>query len=167
LGSLIKGHYTDWVENPASYPEAGLGGANVGPEFTAEEFLALSALVEKEEALRLARPKLRPSNLLHHLEQAVIDSGRWRKWLQPDEAGKAFSELPPERRRWLVQTGARYIWTAPAVVAARQVLYSNLRTATFDPHQYLVDRIAGCIDKYINAFNLSNSVATFELLTEG
>ncbi len=41
LGSLIKGHYTDWVENPEKYPESGMGGANVGTEFTAEEFKAL------------------------------------------------------------------------------------------------------------------------------
>mgnify|MGYP005858561581 CR=1 FL=1 len=50
-GSLVKGHYTDWVENPAAYPETGMGGANVGPEFTAEEVLALADLCAREETL--------------------------------------------------------------------------------------------------------------------
>ena len=30
-GSLVKGHYTDWVDNPEAYPTSGMGGANVGP----------------------------------------------------------------------------------------------------------------------------------------
>ena len=29
LGSLIKGHYTDFVDNPREYPLNGMGGANV------------------------------------------------------------------------------------------------------------------------------------------
>ncbi|MCB0024456.1 MAG: class II D-tagatose-bisphosphate aldolase, non-catalytic subunit, partial [Caldilinea sp.] len=37
-GALLKGHYTDWVENPADYAATGMGGANVGPEFTAVEY---------------------------------------------------------------------------------------------------------------------------------
>lgn len=50
LGSLIKGHYTDWVENPAAYPAAGMGGASVGPEFTATELAALRELCARERA---------------------------------------------------------------------------------------------------------------------
>jgi hypothetical protein len=51
LGSLAKGHYTDWVENPEAYPASGMGGANVGPEFTLEEYLALRDLEDREAAL--------------------------------------------------------------------------------------------------------------------
>lgn len=39
-GALIKGHYTDYVDNPEDYPRSGMGGANVGPEFTEEEYRA-------------------------------------------------------------------------------------------------------------------------------
>ena len=56
FGSLIKGHYTDWVENPESYPATGMGGANVGPEFTAEEYLALRDLEVKERAMSRGQP---------------------------------------------------------------------------------------------------------------
>jgi len=58
------------------------------------------------------------------LETAVCDSGRWRKWLLAGEEG--WASLSAERRAWLTQTGARYIWTHPAVVLARQALYRNL-----------------------------------------
>ncbi len=119
LGSLIKGHYTDWVANPEAYPESGMGGANVGPEFTAEEFLALGELAVREADMLRGRPGS-PSRIMEALEAAVLASNRWQKWLKPEEKGAAFGSLSPERRSWLVQTGARYIWTAPAVLEARQ-----------------------------------------------
>jgi len=162
-GSLIKGHYTDWVENPESYPATGMGGANVGPEFTAEEYLALRDLEVKERAMSRGQPGMAPSNFMAALEQAVVDSGRWKKWLLPGERGKAFSQLSPERRSWLAQTGARYIWTQPAVVDARRKLYENLSAAMPDPHVYVLERIERAIDKYINAFNLFDSLTLLEV----
>ncbi len=133
FGSLIKGHYTDWVENPEAYPETGMGGANVGPEFTAEEYLALADMTRKEADLCRFRPGLEPSGFMQVLEQAVIDSGRWKKWLLPHERGSDFRDLTPERRDWLTQTGARYIWTNPKVVEARRQLYDNLQADHAEP----------------------------------
>jgi D-tagatose-1,6-bisphosphate aldolase subunit GatZ/KbaZ len=181
LGSLIKGHYTDWVSNPADYPIHGMGGANVGPEFTAEEYLALADLSAKEEDLSRSRKAVHSSNFMAVLEQAVYDSGRWQKWLQPDEypdqssAGKGEEEemdrrsrqiwaaLSPQRRAWLTQTGARYVWTAPPVVAARRSLYHNLESIMADPHAVVVERIAQCMEKYVVAFNLFDSLTLLEV----
>jgi tagatose-1,6-bisphosphate aldolase non-catalytic subunit AgaZ/GatZ len=153
-GSLVKGHYTDWVSNPEAYPASGMGGANVGPEFTAEEYLALADLSAKETALCRSRATVVASGFLEALEQAVQDSGRWQKWLQPDETGQRFAEIAPARRAWLVQTGARYVWTDERVQAARRRLYANLEPLLPDPHRYVVARIAGAIDKYANRFGL-------------
>lgn len=158
LGALIKGHYTDWVANPQDYPASGMGGANVGPEFTAVEYQALAALSRREEHLRRGRPEVRPSGMLAALERAVVDSGRWKKWLRPDEREDSFDRLPPHRREWLVQTGCRYIWTNPAVLAARRALYANLAAVMPDPHQFIVDRIAAAIDRYVDAFHLFDSL---------
>ena len=47
-GSAIKGHYSDSVSNPEAYPAAGMGGANVGPEFTEAEYEGLEELVARE-----------------------------------------------------------------------------------------------------------------------
>jgi D-tagatose-1,6-bisphosphate aldolase subunit GatZ/KbaZ len=162
LGTLVKGHYTDWVENPGAYPQSGMGGANVGPEFTAEEFLALQDLEEKEQVLCRRRPGISPSNFMAVLEQAVVDSDRWRKWLQPDEKGLEFTALSPERRVWLAQTGARYIWTQPAVLNARQKLYENLSIVMSEPHAYVLERIERAIDKYAIRFNLFDSLTLFK-----
>jgi D-tagatose-1,6-bisphosphate aldolase subunit GatZ/KbaZ len=179
FGSLIKGHYTDWVSNPYDYPASGVGGANVGPEFTAEEYLALADLCAKEEDLARGRGTKRPSNFMAALERAVFDSGRWQKWLQPGEypdagGGDAWGTdasvdsqgvwdgLTPERRSWLTQTGARYIWTAPPVLAARETLYRNLSPVIADPHRIVVDRIARSMEKYVVAFHLFDSLTVLE-----
>jgi D-tagatose-1,6-bisphosphate aldolase subunit GatZ/KbaZ len=157
-GSLIKGHYTDWVAEPAAYPASGMGGANVGPELTAVEHEALAEL-EAREALLCRRRSLSPSNFTEVLQGAVAASGRWPKWLQPDEVGRDFADLSDERRLWLTQTGARYVWTAPEVRKARHRLYENLSLVLPDPHQVVVARIAEAIDRYLAAFNLVDSLA--------
>ena len=154
-GSLVKGHYTDWVENPEEYPASGMGGANVGPEFTAVEAEALQALCNYETALARSEP-FTPSKFFEALTRAVLDSGRWRKWLQPDEP-EEFDELSAERRRWLVTSGARYVWTEPPVVQAHCRLYENLRPEMDDPHRWVVERVAASIEHYVSAFYLFGS----------
>lgn len=154
LGSLAKGHYTDWVENPEAYPASGMGGANVGPEFTAAEYQSLLELQAREQLLVTQKPGLHGSHFMERLSQAVIDSGRWLKWLQPAEKGLAFGDLAAARQEWLLQTGSRYIWTLPDVQAARRHLYENLLPVLPDPHQYVVDAIGRSIEKYIRSFNL-------------
>lgn len=161
FGSLLKGHYTDWVANPEAYPQSGMGGANVGPEFTTVEYQALCDLLAMERERAQADPSFTPSRLLETLEIVVCESGRWKKWLQPGEETSPFTRLAPDRKEWLVQTGCRYIWTDPRVVAERQKLYANLAPALSDPHQFVVDRIAERIGHYIHRFNLSNSTAYF------
>jgi len=162
LGSLVKGHYTDWVENPAEYPASGMGGANVGPEFTTQEYLALRDLAHKEAALFKDNHDIVPSNIMGVLKQAVLESGRWEKWILLGES-EDFNLLEPSRQNWLIQTGSRYIWTNPDVKNARQRLYGNLRNVMIDPHAYVVDRIVESIDKYINQFNLFDTLNIIEV----
>jgi D-tagatose-1,6-bisphosphate aldolase subunit GatZ/KbaZ len=159
LGSLAKGHYTDWVENPAGYPTSGMGAANVGPEFTAEEFIALSEL-EEQERLMIKKSNSKPSNFMATLQTAIVESERWKKWLLPGEEGVPFHELSLERKDWLLKTGSRYIWTNGEVTSARSTLYENLRDTMIDPHNFVIERITLAIEKYIMAFNLQNSKAT-------
>lgn len=162
LGSLAKGHYTDWVDNPEDYPATGMGGANVGPEFTAAEFLALKDLQAREVTLLKYHPQIKPSHFLDALQNAVVASDRWQKWLLPEELGMEFSELKPPRQDWLLQTGARYIWTDPGVSAARLLLYTNLQPYFPDLHGFVVERIAQVIEKYIVKFNLFSSLDLFD-----
>jgi hypothetical protein len=104
------------------------------------------------------KPHLPPSGFKETLETAVIESNRWQKWLTPDEIGRSFKELTPARQEWLVATGARYIWTDPRVLAARQRLYDNLSSELPDPNAWVVDRIARNVQEYVDAFNLKDAI---------
>ena len=155
--SMVKGHYTDWVENPEDYPATGIGAANVGPEFTAEEFMALIEL-EAQEREVIKNTQVHPSNFMETLQTVVVESGRWEKWLLPNERGFTYRDLSAQRRDWLIKTSSRYVWTNEQVVTARNVLYCNLEEKIKDPHDYVVEKIARAIEKYILAFNLQNSI---------
>ena len=146
-GALIKGHYSDYVENPHQYPLSQMGGANVGPEFTEEEFLALENLLELERLLQ------KRSGFMEALKNAVVESGRWKKWLKDNEKGVAFDALSDQRKRWLLRTCSRYIWTDAAVRSARRDLYHNVRDHR-DADGFVIWWIKKAIMKYVHAFNL-------------
>ena len=120
------------------------------------EYDALAELEEEEkkqfEAGRI--PQL--SNMTKVLWQKVYESGRWKKWLQPDEQGKDLAEVEPERQLWLVKTGCRYIWQAPEVLVARQKLYENLEYVGINAEDVVLMRIEHNMDKYYYAFNIVN-----------
>jgi tagatose-1,6-bisphosphate aldolase non-catalytic subunit AgaZ/GatZ len=146
-GALLKGHYTDYVDNPEAYPLSGMGGANVGPEFTEEEYAALMDLSRLEQEIG------RHSGLPEVIRRAVVESGRWKKWLLDEEQGRSFDQLDPARQEWLVRTGSRYVWTDPDVESAREHLYQHLADRTH-PEAYVLWRIKTAVMKYFHAFNL-------------
>ncbi len=161
-GSFIKGHYTDGVENPEDYPQSGMGGANVGPEFTEAEYFSLKKLTMSEgEFVRQGKLESE-SGLMQALEDAVVASGRWEKWRQAGEQGKKFSELAEERREWLVRTGCRYIWTAGGVLEARGQLYANMSAMGIDAEAEVIGDIARSMDKYFEKFNLTGTIPMIE-----
>jgi len=161
-GSSIKGHYSDSVANPEAYPEAGMGGANVGPEFTEAEYEALAQLARSEDDLAARGRIAAKSGLMEALREAVVASGRWEKWRLPDEQGKSFDDLSPERQGWLVRTGCRYIWADPTVVEARKRLYANLTAAGEPGEEAVLRAIADVIHKYCRAFRCANTLGPIE-----
>ena len=166
-GSVIKGHYTDYVSNPGDYPRAGMGGANVGPEFTEAEYQALERLARRDDELARGGETATRSGLMEALRAAVVASGRWEKWRLPEEAGLAFGQLSPARQSWLVRTGCRYIWAEPSVVAARRTLYANLAAATEEGEQAVLRAIADVMHKYFRAFRLAGTRGPIEEALSG
>lgn len=156
VGSYIKGHYSDGVTNPEEYPLSGMGGANVGPEFTISEYDALAELEEIEKTMNSKGEIAQLSNITECLSNLVDQSNRWQKWLFPEEKGKKFSELSSDRKSWIVKTCCRYIWQDPLALVSRQRLYENLERTGIDPETIVMSRIEHDMDKYFRAFNLVN-----------
>lgn len=148
-GALIKGHYTDYVDAPEDYPLHGMGAANVGPEFAEAEYRALMDLV------RLERKLGADAGVPATIRRVVVDSGRWKKWLHPEEPRDAFGALAPSRQQWLLRTGSRYVWTHPDVQAARKRLYDHVSDVA-RPAAFVEWRIKTAVMKYFHAFNLIN-----------
>lgn len=153
-GSLIKGHYSDGVANPEDYPLSGMGAANVGPEFTENEYDGLLELDAIEQDLFAAGALARRMDIKKVLWNAVIASGRWQKWLQPGESSTDFHAISPARQTWLVKTGCRYIWENPEVVATRARLYESLEHHGIDAAFIVESKIEHSIDRYYQKFNL-------------
>ena len=156
VGSYIKGHYTDGVTNPEAYPQTGMGGANVGPEFTISEYEALEELEELEKSLDANGKIAQMSQITDTLTSQVEQSNRWQKWLLPEEKSLNFSELSYERKSWIVKTCCRYIWQEPSALVARQRLYDNLERNGIEAETIVLNRIEHDMDKYFRAFNLVN-----------
>jgi len=154
LGSYIKGHYTDWVENPKDYPLCGIGAANVGPEFTISEYNGLIELEDIEKIFYKQGKVAKLSNIKNTLWRLVYQSNRWQKWLSESEQNQTFDELIDSRKEWLIQTGCRYIWQHSEAIAARSLLFNNLIRNGIDVDEILLGRIEHDIDKYLYAFNL-------------
>jgi len=150
--SKIKGHYTDSVSNPQDYPATGIGAANVGPEFTISEYVALNELSELEQKLFKKDQVAYFSEYKVTLTTAVLESGRWQKWLLEDEDD--FNSLSDKRKEWIIQTSCRYVWTDPEVKNSQHILYDNLFQNGIDPDTWVLSSIEASIDKYLNKFNL-------------
>jgi D-tagatose-1,6-bisphosphate aldolase subunit GatZ/KbaZ len=153
-GSLIKGHYSDNVTNPESYPESGMGAANVGPEFTEMEYNALIELEQIQMELFYEGKIGKPVPMREQLWKSVIRSERWKKWLQPDEYPDNFYANSKKRQEWLIRTGCRYIWEDPEVVSARSKLYDNLALHGIDGSAIVESAIESAMDRYFHKFNL-------------
>jgi tagatose-1,6-bisphosphate aldolase non-catalytic subunit AgaZ/GatZ len=150
--SYIKGHYTDSVSNPQDYPKSGMGGANVGPEFTIVEYEAFNELIEIETRLFEENRIACVSGLKERLTNSVIGSGRWKKWLLEGE--KDFESLSEQRKDWILGTCSRYIWANPEVKCAETALHNNLLLNGIDSSGWVIQKIESSIDKYFRSFNL-------------
>jgi tagatose-1,6-bisphosphate aldolase non-catalytic subunit AgaZ/GatZ len=155
-GSVIKGHYSDNVDNPQDYPLSGMGGANVGPEFTEMEYEGLMEIEKIEEKLFIEQKIAKRSFIKQILWEKVIASNRWKKWLNENENTEDFYKNNPERQEWLIQTGCRYIWEDSDVLVSRYSLYQNLKNNGIDAEYIVLSKIEQAMDKYFYNFNLIN-----------
>ncbi len=150
--SKIKGHYTDFVSNPQDYPTVGIGAANVGPEFTIAEYDAINELSDLEEKLYRQEQVGCKSDYKEKLTNAVLDSGRWKKWLLDGE--EDFDSLTEDRKEWVLKTSCRYAWAHPEVRSSQAILYDNLYQNGIDAKTWVLSHIESSIDKYLREFNL-------------
>ncbi len=148
----VKGHSTDYVENPEDYRKIGVGGANVGPEFAETEYRAVKKLVEHLERVGGDREILK--NILKTINNVVESDGRWRKHVPKNIL--SLSDLDDHTREWVIGISSRHIWTNNIVRNALDELYRYAKIFDIDAESYIVNRVVESIGRYINAFSLKN-----------
>jgi tagatose-1,6-bisphosphate aldolase non-catalytic subunit AgaZ/GatZ len=159
-GVYLKTHYTDWLDTPVleRFPNLGVGAANVGPEFSAALIAALFELDERERK-RAATSDGSRSEFSSILKQTAIDEAPWQKFAPDNLSGVQRQEFLSNHRRNIALCVGRYVLGEPEVASAREQLYENVRSyTTIDPEAFVLERVQESIHRYVEAFNLSNSL---------
>lgn len=156
---FLKTHYTDWLDNSTleQFPELGIGGANVGPEFAAAIVEALAELERKETEV-LDTPVENGSQFMDTLKEHAVQDAPWEKFAPSSISNEEISEFAENNRENIAKCVGRYVLTNQDVVDARMDLYNTIEDRTsIDPDQFLIERVQSSIDRYVQAFNLSGT----------
>ncbi|MFP4005200.1 MAG: class II D-tagatose-bisphosphate aldolase non-catalytic subunit [Candidatus Hadarchaeia archaeon] len=161
---FLKVHYTDWLDNSTlkKFPEIGVGGANVGPEFAAALIEGLEEMESKErKAVDTSQPSGGLSNFMEILGEESLKNAPWGKFVPPEiDEGNLESYSRKNKRDVAVCVG-RYAMNESEVIQARERLYKNIEEylALDEPDRVLIDSIKGSIARYVKSFNLKGSLS--------
>jgi D-tagatose-1,6-bisphosphate aldolase subunit GatZ/KbaZ len=153
---FLKVHYTDWLDDSdlSTFPELGVGAANVGPEFAAAVVRGLETL-ERREREAMEDKQNDVSDFMEVLEQAAVEDAPWRKFAPSHLDDDELETFAHNNRRNIALCVGRYVLNQPDVIEARQTMYENLQRdqSVTDPNQLIVDTVRDSIRRYVRAFN--------------
>ncbi|WP_136688004.1 class II D-tagatose-bisphosphate aldolase non-catalytic subunit [Halorhabdus amylolytica] len=156
----LKVHYTDWLEDNtlATFPEIGIGAANVGPEFAAAIVESLAELEARER--KLVDDSQERSNVMATLEDEAVEDAPWEKFVPETVSEDDFDAFAQANQRNIAVCVGRYALNNEPVREARETLYENIRANTdIQPDAFLVESVASAIERYVDAFDLTGSLA--------
>lgn len=161
-GLFLKVHYTDWLDDSdlERFPELGIGGANVGPEFGSSMVKGLIDLEKKEnEVLSRLEENVESSNIVDVIEKESVKDAPWQKFAPEDLEGYELDEYAQEHRREIALCVGRYVMGNPEIKNARRKLYENLKNygSLSNPNKVIIRNIRSSIARYVKDFNLIGS----------
>lgn len=146
-GLYLKTHSTDYVENPQVFPELGIGGANIGPMYADMEYKVVRRLALKEEELVERGVIDKPSGIMDLLHDAIIEDGRWRKYVKG-----SLESLSQDEKDLVLGLCSRYVWARVDSVLSK--LFENLSRAGVDGESLLLEEVKKSMARYMKSFNL-------------
>jgi len=155
FGIGFKEHNADYLSTPilSLHPAYGVTAANVGPDFAAAQTCALLQLAAIEERHLAADA----SSLYDVMSETALQVAPFSKWLRKgDDWTAADLRKMPARLRALTLATGHYTYYTPAVRAAVEKMFGNLRGKRLvdDPRAFVVSEVKSAIMRYVRAFNL-------------
>jgi hypothetical protein len=150
FGMGLKEHNADYLSDEVlrNHPRLGVTSANVAPEFGRAHTVALLALAQH----------VGDHEFIALLERKALESGRWRKWLLPEQKGMTAAQIR-DNRVVLAQVAdvcGHYVYDDPEVAEARARLFGRARLAgVAHPERRILDAIKASIRRYVLAFSLA------------
>jgi len=149
----LKVHNVDYsTQNVLKrYPYYGIAAANVAPEFGVTETKAHLELAD-----RLGE---RGSEFVELLQQSVLNSGRYKKWLLEDTPEQVVRK-DTALLDWVTQIGGHYEFSRPEIAEAAGDLLRAAGDVEDDPPGFVERAVETAIERYIEPFGLGGSVET-------
>jgi len=158
----FKEHNADFLEDEVLklHPNLGITAANTGPEFSTVEIKAYLKLGDMErEAVKQRRLKS-PSNFIFVLRQRALESGRWRKWLEKNQAHLTREDIAKDSKMLndITIVSGRYVIDEELVRREKEKLFQNLKNLKIvaDPEREIIQTITKSMLRWIDAFNLKD-----------
>lgn len=157
-GMELKQHNTDYLpsEMLLLHPAMRVSSANVAPEFGTEETQAYLALDRVEKKLFALGLVSETTDLTPVLQQAAVETGRWRKWMTGSRDRLSVEEVmaDAELTQIITDISGHYTFETPEVAPVIEHLLDNLERAQIPARRYVLDRIKASIGNYVTCYNL-------------
>lgn len=156
-GLGFKEHNADYLplDILRMHPGLEITSANVAPEFGLEETVALLKLAHLEEN---NAKSVEISNFANLIGKAALESGRWKKWLLPEDAYLTEKDIiqNPEKMKEITWVCGHYVFNQEEIKKARKKLYSNLIDLKIveEPDTRVIEAVKDAIMKYVYSFSL-------------
>ncbi|MFC1715257.1 class II D-tagatose-bisphosphate aldolase non-catalytic subunit [Candidatus Poribacteria bacterium] len=158
-GLGFKEHNADYLPLDVLeiHPELGITGANVAPEFGLMETRSLLKLAAQEKK-GIGGVCIEPSDLGAVIQNAALQSGRWKKWLVKEDAHLTERDIAkiPEKLAEVTDVCGHYVFNQQDVRKAREKLYDSLVALriTNSPETKVVEDVKESIKRYVDVLNL-------------
>ena len=143
----FKEHNADYLDEEIlkKHPSLGITASNVAPEF---------GVAQTRAYLKLAQDAS-DEKFFSILENAVLKSNRWQKWLFKEDEGLTPEALAHNKEKLydVTETCGHYVLEEPEVKEAIKNLFNKF-AVSINPARFVRDSIKSAISKYVTAFNL-------------
>jgi hypothetical protein len=168
-GVGLKEHNGDYLSDfiLGLHPPIGVTATNVAPEFGVVETRTLLLLSKIEEYYKNEGMIDKKSDFQEVFKNASINSEHWRKWMIGEKKDYTIKEIrdDPQTEALIVNISGHYTFNNEDVKSETDRMYKNLEKLGMRPHNIVINKIMGSIERYVDYFNLEGISTLIKQIT--